>query len=59
MTDNEHWQRVCGDSACVEILHAPDGTVSVRSSLAPERVVTFTAAEWAAFVVAVKEGEVE
>jgi len=60
MTDNEHWQRParCSDSACLEWLRHPDGTVSVRSSLEPERMVTFTADEFAAFVGAVKEGEV-
>jgi hypothetical protein len=61
MTDNDRWHRParCGDSACAEWQRHPDGTVSVRSSLRPAETITLTAEEFAAFVVAAKEGQTD
>ncbi|HEY8526678.1 MAG TPA: DUF397 domain-containing protein [Acidimicrobiales bacterium] len=46
------------NSACVAAARRPDGLVAVRNSNAPERgTVTFTSAEWDAFLAGVKDGE--
>ncbi|MGQ0574811.1 MAG: DUF397 domain-containing protein [Pseudonocardia sp.] len=43
---------------CVEVAQLPDGTVAVRDSKDVDKPAhEFTAAEWAAFVAGVKEGE--
>ncbi|MYV38645.1 DUF397 domain-containing protein [Streptomyces sp. SID1328] len=41
----------------VEIAHLPDGAVAMRSSLEPETVLRYTAAEWHAFVLGARDGE--
>lgn len=46
----------CGDSACVEVGRINDVTI-VRSTTAPENVVTFTKEEWRPFIEGVKAGE--
>lgn len=53
-----HWQRSsrCSDSACLEWTRTGD-TVSIRNSLNPEVVVTFTVEQWSVFIAAVEEGE--
>ena len=43
---------------CVEVAPLPDGGMAVRDSKDPDGpVLTFTAAEWAAFIGGVKDGE--
>lgn len=47
----------CHDGGCVAVARADDG-VEVASTLLPGREpIPFTAAEWAAFVAGVKNGE--
>jgi Domain of unknown function (DUF397) len=48
--------RACPNNAtCVEIAALPDGSVAIRDSKDPEGPqLRFNAAEWAAFLVAVK-----
>ncbi|WP_125261795.1 DUF397 domain-containing protein [Streptomyces alboflavus] len=41
----------------VEIAHLPEGAVAMRSSLAPDTVLRYTAAEWEAFVLGARDGE--
>lgn len=43
---------------CVEVAHLPDGSTMVRDSKHPDgAVLTFTPAEWTAFVAGAKAGE--
>jgi Domain of unknown function (DUF397) len=43
---------------CVEVAKLPDGGMAVRDSKNPNaQMLTFTAAEWRAFVGGVKDGE--
>ena len=43
---------------CVEVAELPDGGAAVRDSKDPDGpVLHFTAAEWAAFVAGVRDGE--
>ena len=45
---------------CVEVAHLPDGGVAVRDSKdRGGQTLVFTAAEWAAFVAGVRDGEFE
>lgn len=47
-----------GGSACVEVAALPDGGAAVRDGKDPGgRPLRFDAAEWAAFLEAVKAGE--
>jgi hypothetical protein len=48
--------RACATSECVEVA-ALAGEVAVRSSLSPDVVLTFTKAEWGAFLRGVKAGD--
>ncbi|MDO0925448.1 DUF397 domain-containing protein [Streptomyces sp. TG1A-8] len=41
----------------VEIAHLPEGAVAMRSSLDPDTVLRYTAAEWRAFVLGARDGE--
>ncbi|MFI7322931.1 DUF397 domain-containing protein [Streptomyces venezuelae] len=41
----------------VEIAYLPEGAVAMRSSLDPETVLRYTAAEWRAFVLGARDGE--
>ncbi|MFG3048002.1 DUF397 domain-containing protein [Streptomyces sp. NPDC048202] len=41
----------------VEIADLPDGAVAMRSSLDPDTVLRYTAAEWRAFVLGARDGE--
>ncbi|MFG2713916.1 DUF397 domain-containing protein [Streptomyces goshikiensis] len=41
----------------VEIAKLPGGAVAMRSSLDPETVLRYTAAEWEAFVLGARDGE--
>lgn len=49
----------CTAGGCVEVGHAPDGSVVVRDSKDPHRAtaLTFDGGEWAAFVAGVRHGE--
>lgn len=49
----------CNLGDCVEVGHAPDGSVVVRDTKDAERstALTFTNEEWTAFVRGVKAGE--
>lgn len=47
----------CGDSACVEVTQFVPGSIMVRQSDQPERMLVFTADEWVAFIAGVKDGE--
>jgi hypothetical protein len=45
---------------CVEVAHLPEGGVAVRDSKDQGGpMLVFTAAEWAAFVAGVRDGEFE
>lgn len=46
-----------GGNNCVEVNKLADGRVSVRNSKVPAFDLTFTPAEWDAFVKGVKAGE--
>jgi len=48
--------RACANSECVEVAALADG-VAVRGSRTPDVVLTFTPAEWGAFLHGVKAGE--
>jgi len=50
--------RCSSESACVEVLVEP-GHVSLRSTQQRDRIVRFTADEWAAFAEGVRAGEFE
>ena len=52
------WRRPrgCATSECVEVAELA-GEVAVRSSQGPDVVLTFTEAEWRAFVRGVKAGD--
>lgn len=65
---SEGWIRGCDTGSCVEVrcesgncvqASAPvvDGPVFLRSSLAPDDMLSVTRDEWDAFVLAVKAGE--
>lgn len=57
--ENTQWRRssYCGSSACVEVAKV-DGNYHVRDSKDPDgAVLTFTAAEWAAFKSGVRDCE--
>ncbi|MFE0422792.1 DUF397 domain-containing protein [Streptomyces sp. NPDC058953] len=45
------------DEERVEIAHLPGGAVAMRSSLDPDTVLRYTAAEWEAFVLGARDGE--
>jgi hypothetical protein len=53
------WKRssFCAARDCVEFSTHADGTVVLRNSTKPARVVRYTTAEWEAFVSGVKAGE--
>lgn len=58
--EHAQWRRssYCGSNACVEVAHVDDDAYLVRDAKDPDGVVlSFTAAEWAAFLSAVKAGE--
>jgi len=47
-----------GNNDCVEAADLPNGGMAVRDSKDPDGpILCFTAAEWEAFVVGVKDGE--
>lgn len=47
-----------GQDNCVEVAHLPDGSTVVRDSKNPAgAILTFTPAEWTAFVAGAKAGE--
>lgn len=48
-----------GDNACVEVAVQPDGSAFVRDSKSGDAgpVLSFTPAEWRAFVAGVHDGE--
>jgi hypothetical protein len=48
--------RACANTECVEVA-ALAGKVGVRGSRAPNVVLTFTKAEWGAFLRGVKAGD--
>jgi hypothetical protein len=48
--------RACATSECVEVA-ALAGEVAVRGSRTPDVVLTFTKAEWGAFLQGVKAGD--
>ncbi|SDJ69100.1 DUF397 domain-containing protein [Streptomyces indicus] len=41
----------------VEIAYLPGGGVAMRSSMDPDTVLRYTAAEWRAFVLGARDGE--
>ena len=49
------WHRQCDSGACVEIA-VQDEEVMVRSSAAPEAILTLTRAEWMEFLTGAKQG---
>ncbi|MBL7498740.1 DUF397 domain-containing protein [Frankia sp. CNm7] len=47
-----------GNGACVEVAALPDGGRAVRDSKDPDGpALRFTAAEWAAFLAGIRDGE--
>jgi Domain of unknown function (DUF397) len=48
--------RACATSECVEVATLADG-VGVRGSRSPDVVLTFTKAEWRAFLLGAKAGD--
>lgn len=46
-----------GAECCVEVGILPDGTAHVRDTKDPAVVLTFSAAEWAAFMAGARAGE--
>ncbi|HET6952303.1 MAG TPA: DUF397 domain-containing protein [Acidimicrobiales bacterium] len=61
MTDEPTWHKstLSGDQGnCVEVARLGDGTTAVRDSKHPDgAVLTFTSAEWVAFIEGAKRGE--
>lgn len=57
--DSVVWQRPskCGTSQCVEVAFVDGDTIQVRNSADPGVVLTYTRAEWDAFVAGAKNGE--
>ena len=60
--DNLTWRKSTFSSGsggnCVEVAKLPDGGAAVRHSKRPEGLtITYTAAEWAAFLAGAKAGE--
>ncbi|MBA0051887.1 DUF397 domain-containing protein [Streptomyces sp. AJS327] len=53
------WEGAPGDpdEERVEIARLPGGAVAMRNSKEPETVLRYTAAEWEAFVLGVRDGE--
>ena len=54
-----HWRRstLCADAGCVEVARR-DGVIAVRDSKDPgSGALSYTPAEWAAFIAGVKAGE--
>jgi hypothetical protein len=48
----------CGSSSCVEVAKIDDDSYLVRDSKNPDQAtLTFTAAEWSAFVAGVQAGD--
>jgi hypothetical protein len=47
----------CVSGECVEVRRNPDGTVSIRNSTDPDRILTVTGAEWEMFRAGVAAGE--
>jgi hypothetical protein len=47
----------CNSGSCVEVGRGDCGEVLVRNSDYPELVVTFTSAEWHAFLMGVRSGK--
>jgi hypothetical protein len=57
MTEGRKSSR-CSDSACVEVFFTGDGGVQVGNSKDPDGVrLTYTRAEWEAFIAGAKDGE--
>lgn len=53
-----HKSSYCGNSTCVEVAKVGSDTYLIRDSKTPEsRALSFTKAEWLAFVVGVQAGE--
>jgi hypothetical protein len=52
------WERssTCESSGCVEVMRHVN-VVCIRPSTAPDKVISFTAAEWRAFLQGVERGE--
>ena len=63
MTNELTWRkstRSNAQGACVEVADLPDGGACVRDSKNPSgAMLTFTRAEWAAFIGGVHDGEFE
>ncbi len=53
--DQPTWHRSCEGGACIEAA-AKGESVILRSSVAPEAILTFTRAEWQEFLAGAKRG---
>ena len=52
--------RSSGNGQCVEVASLADGGKAVRDSKQPDgAVLRFTAAEWTAFILGVRQGELD
>lgn len=47
----------CDTSACVEVYVSPLGGALVRHSDKPDEILSYTDAEWEAFLAGAKDGE--
>jgi len=59
MPEMDRWVRSsrCNSGFCVEVRRNPDGSVSIRNSTDPDRILTVTGAEWEMFRAGVAAGE--
>lgn len=59
MADRLEWRSACGSGTCVEVGEDPaTGLIHVRDSKQPNRPpLSFTRAEWGAFIAAVQAGQ--
>jgi hypothetical protein len=52
-----HRSSLCADNTCVEVSFDRNGEVLLRNSLRPRTVLSFTTAEWSAFLDSVTSGD--
>jgi Domain of unknown function (DUF397) len=58
--NSSRWNRIpCDVRSCLEWREYDNGWVSLRNSAAPERIVEITPAEWARFIAAAKNGDLD
>lgn len=57
-SDEPTWYRLCESGGCVEIAVQGE-SINIRSSKAPETMLSLTRAEWRDFLAGAKEGSLD